>query len=716
MFNYEKFNLTFSFSAIFFFITLIILAAYAFYVYRYTIPTVSPARRFFLTALRTLSLLLLLFIFFEPILSLSKKLTIETSNLIFIDNSKSILINDGTQRKENVRKFIKEVGEENLIRNTSIYSFGGRINEVLNDSLSRINFSEGSSNFSKIFSTIKKEKQNISSIVIVSDGVINEGENPLYTAEKLGVPVYTVGVGDTTERNDVELKNVLFNEFIYNETPTAILAAISNKGFGGKEAGVSFYENETLIESKNLILSKDGSQNINFNYTPKSSGEKKLTITVANQKGEFTYANNKKVFYVNVLSNKIKILLLAGAPSPDLSFIKNALKEDKNFSVNSITQIAQNKFLESNKRDQLIDSADIFFLISFPSHQTSGELLNKIKNDISKMNKPLFFLLSEGTDLNKLNLIADELGFIITSPAENYNEVQPYINSNQIKNPIIQNNSQNILEAWNNLPPIFQINSNLSAKPESEIIARIKEKNIPLNKPLILTRKLGKKRSINVLAKDIWKWKLQNADKNLNLFDSFILNSAKWLNTSEDKNNVNIKTSKKSYSLGEQVEFSAEVYDDAFNPISDAEIKIEIKNSGNKNEINLNSVGGGLYEGMFQSNTPGDYNFIGKAIQDDKNLGADKGAFNIGEVDIEMSNPRMNYEFLNQLANFTGGKYFNADNHQQLFDIINEKNKKSIKEKIITSELRLWSNEWLMIAVIILFALEWFFRKRWGML
>ncbi len=716
MFNYEKFDLTFSLPAVFFFIAIILIGGYAYYVYRYTVPAVSSARRYLLVSLRTLALLFLLFIFFEPILTLAKKIVLEPKNLIFVDNSKSILIDDGTNRKENVQKFLENVEEKNLVKNSTFYSFGSSIEKINTDSLNKINFSEGNTNFSKIFSSVQQTNQNISSIIIVSDGDINDGENPLFTAEKLNIPVFTIGVGDTTKRNDIEIKNVLYNEYIYNETPTTILAAVLNSGFGGKNVNISLFENDNLVEQKYVNLSEDGIQNIEFGYTPKSSGEKKITIAVSNQDGEFTHANNKKVFYINVLSNKIKILVLAGSPSPDLSFIKNTLESDKNLSVKSITQISDNKFLERNNHDELLDSADIFFLISFPSRQTSNDLLTKVKNEISQNGKPFFFLFSEGTDFTKLNVLQKELGFTTGNPTQSFNEVQPNISGNELKNPILQNNSQNILEAWNNLPPVFQLNTKLNAKPESEIVSTIKQKNVPFNTPLILTRNIGKQRSISVLAKDIWKWKLQTSDKNLNLFDSFILNSTKWLNTNENKKNVNIKTSKKTYSLGEQVEFSAEVYDESLNPVSDAEIKVQIRNGNLTDEIILNSLGSGIYEGKYQSNKAGDFSYKGEAIQNGKKLGSDKGIFNIGDVDIEMTNPTMNYKFLNQLANFTNGKYFNADNYSQLFDILKERNSKSIKEKLNTSEIRLWSNEWLMIIAIILFALEWFFRKRWGML
>jgi hypothetical protein len=76
----------------------------------------------------------------------------------------------------------------------------------------------------------------------------------------------------------------------------------------------------------------------------------------------------------------------------------------------------------------------------------------------------------------------------------------------------------------------------------------------------------------------------------------------------------------------------------------------------------------------------------------------------------------MNYEFLSLLATQTKGQYFSPDKFSDLIAKLNEINRNSSKEKIITSEIRLWSDEWLLIIVILLFAIEWFLRKRSGML
>ena len=194
------------------------------------------------------------------------------------------------------------------------------------------------------------------------------------------------------------------------------------------------------------------------------------------------------------------------------------------------------------------------------------------------------------------------------------------------------------------------------------------------------------------------------------------MSSVKWLNTKEDHKQFKVKTTKKLYSLGEQIEFNSQVYDQSFNPVTEADIKVDIKSGSSNYEINLNSIGNGLYEGIFKASQPGDYTYTGDGYKNSIKLGSDDGKFNVGETDIEMVNPTMNSEYLSLLSNQTGGKFFYNSNYNELYSILKEITVRSSKNKIEISNINLWSNEWLLIVAIAAFALEWFFRKRWGML
>ena len=715
MFGYDEIGLSLVYPAAYLFLALILITAYTFYVYRYTIPQVNQSKKILLISLRVLALLLLCFILFEPILNLSRKLILEPANLVFIDNSRSMTIEDGTDRSAKVKEILSDFSSHVSDDNLTFYEFGNFIREVNADSLDKVNFSDGATNLQDVFNFVKSSDKNIASVTLITDGVLTSGSNPYYDAINLGIPLFTTGIGDTTQRKDVEIKKVLHNDFLYTKTLTSIIATIYNKGFSGESVIASLYEDNKFISQQNIILSSTGIQNISFDYNPESSGEKKMSISIKPLKNEFTDANNKKIFYVNVLSNKINVVLVASSPSADLTFINNSLKKDENLKVSSIVQVAQDKFLDKLNY-QILDSANVLFLIGFPSDQTPKNLLDRVITRIKNDKVPYFLTLSSGISLNKLSLFEDELSFTVNQLSNGYREVQPQILQEQSNNPILKQGDKNLIDLWNNLPPVLQPNSVFNPRIESKMLAQIKVNNKVINTPLILIKNFSGKRSVTVLAKDIWKWKLQLAPKGIDLFDSFIVNSLRWLRAGEEQKLVSIKTSKKNYSQGERIEFSAQVFNESLNPVSDAEIKIKIKSDKDEYETDLQNVGPGLYEGSIIINETGDLRFSGEAYSDGNLLGKDNGNFNIGEIDLEMINPVMNYSLLNLLANNSDGEFYTPDNYKPLMTRINQLNKLSSKEKILKSEISLWSDTWMLLIAIFLFSLEWFIRKRSGML
>jgi len=324
--------------------------------------------------------------------------------------------------------------------------------------------------------------------------------------------------------------------------------------------------------------------------------------------------------------------------------------------------------------------------------------------------------LSAGVNINKLSKLGNSLPFRFSQSSAGFREVQPFILPEQINNPIFQQADKNFLDNWNNLPPVSQPFLIFNPKIESKTLAQIKVNNAVVNSPLILSNNFSGKRSIAVLAKDIWKWKLQIAPKGLDLFDSFIVNSLRWLRAGEDQKLVKIKTSKKNFSQGERIEFSGEVFDESLAPISDAGIKIRISSAKNKYETDMQNIGPGLYEGSIIINETGDFSFTAEATSDSRVLGKDNGSFNIGEIDIELVNPVMNYPLLNLLAKESGGEFYFPDDYSPLLNKLKELKINSSKEKVVTSEITLWSDTWMLVIAILLFALEWFIRKRNGML
>lgn len=715
MFNLENLSLQFNINYFYLILFAIVLIAYVILNYKYTIPQISKSLKIILIISRSIALILLLALIFEPLLTLTRKFTIKPVNLIFVDNSRSISFKDQFNRKEIIKNFLNDAKKNNLLNQSKIFSFGSNIKEHNNSELNQLKYNDGSTNFTNIFNKIKNLNSDISTITILSDGVITDGDNPIYMIENSDIPIFTIGLGDSTQKKDIELTNVLHNEIIYANTETSILTTIRQKGFDNQKVSVSFYEENKLLDKQEINFGNDEIKTVSFKYLPKESGEKKLSVYVSVLNGEFSKENNRKIFFVNVLSDKIKIGLVSGYLSPDVSFIKNSLLSDTNLVINTFTIIGNNKFLEKNYSEKSLDSSDVLFLINFPSEETPNNFLQKINNVISNKNIPYFITVSNYVSMNKLKQLSNELPFSFSNSGSGTILVQPNFIDDEINNPILQNNAINIVNAWNNLPPVNAPNWNFISKPESRILLKSKVNNVPLNTPLLLSKILGRKRAIAVCASDIWRWKLQNVNKDSDLFDRFILNSVKWLNANEERKQFDVQTTKKLYSLNEQIQFQGELYDESFNPINNAEVNVKIKNENYESEITLNSIGNGLYEGILQDLKTGDYTFNAIAKLNGTSLKSN-GRFSVGDIDLELINPQQNANFLKLLSNTTNGKYYFNNDYKDVFERINQTNKRFNKEKIEVSEINLWSNEILLIILILLFALEWFLRKREGML
>jgi hypothetical protein len=707
---FSTFSISTSSSSLFL-LLIILFAAFSFYVYKYTIPIVSRGLKIILVSIRSVIFFLILFLILDPVISILHKKTIDPKTYVFIDNSNSIAAKDSIKRLSETTNFLKNISSENLIR-YNLYTFGEKIDSLNTKQFEKVNFKEPQTNFAKIIDYAKINQSSMNSIVILSDGIITDGIDPTYQAEKLQIPIFTVGIGDTTQKRDVLIYNVLFNQTIYAGKQSTVEVDIKNFGFGNNSTRVTLFEENKVLESKDVLLNESGFNKILFNYEPSSGGEKKLKAIVSPLNGEYSTDNNAHIFYVNVLDTKLKICLVSGTPSADVSAIVKALSSDKNIQVKKIIQTAPGKFLNDQK-PILIDSADVIFLVDFPTSNSSQDLLEKVSTAINQ-NKPFFFLLSTSVDLYRLNNIKEILPFSFSRLGSNLLQVQPELISGSFSSYFSSSNNKK--EIWNNLPPTSQFAIELANKPGSNILVKSKVRNVLISNPLVVTKSLGKQRAFTILCSDIWKWQLQTAEKNPEFFDNFINDIVKWLSVSSQQKQFSVHTEKKMFSSGEQVEIKAELYDQTFVPIDTAKIELQLTQGEKKIDLTLSPLGNGIYTTEFTPITIGDYSFEGTAHINNNIIKSTLGRLTVGEIQIEKIDTRMRADFLKLLARSSVGEYYSLENSSLLIKKLRDINQKSIKQLDIKNEFQLFSQWWILAMIIILFSFEWFIRKRSGMI
>ena len=719
-------KLSFNINTILVILIFLLLAAFSIYIYRVTIPKVSDSKKWILISLRSIAFIAIVSMLFEPLLTIINKTEEPPILCVLIDNSSSLTLTDKLGERE---KSLKEILKSNVFNDINglgkiqFSSFSDKLRMFNNFTPDSIDLKGNVTDISKALKSIKNnyKEENLQGVFIITDGEYNTGQNPVYQAENLNIPVYTLGIGDSSEQKDLSVTKIITNNLVYKGTKVPVQVGIKSSGFKNETIDIGLYEERNLIDSKKLTL-KEGTLEypLELSFEPKEEGVKKYSISISKLADEITEKNNTRNFFVKVLKNRIKVLLISGSPSADASFIKNSILADKNLELKTFIQKPNGDFYEGVFAKSLLDSIECIVMAGFPVSNTKNNVIDELKNQMMQRNIPFFFIPDISVDYNKLRILEPLLPFI-TSQQAGTNEIMVSINilPNQIKNPILKiTNSENDLAAWNKLPPIFRTETVYHIKPESEVLANYQINNISFSNPLLVTRKLYKQKSIALLGYGFWRWKLlgEGLESNNNLFNTFMENSLKWLTTREEDKFLQVSTDKEFYNYGDNVEFQAQLYNESYEPVDNGKIKITITGKDKTSEIDLNSIGMGRYDGYNEGLNEGDYKYHAKAELNGRILSEVNGRFSIGEANMEFQNTRMNAQLLKLIADKTNGIFYTPKDYNKIIDDIKHSKNFVSREVIHKSEIRLWNLYYLLGFIILLLAFEWFIRKRSGML
>jgi hypothetical protein len=412
------------------------------------------------------------------------------------------------------------------------------------------------------------------------------------------------------------------------------------------------------------------------------------------------------------------VALIAGSPSQDEAFIRRAMGSDKNIEIIPFIEQNDGRFYENTLNAEALKAVDCVVLVGFPTGHSNPRSLQTIL-DAADIQKPFLILLSRTIDFDRLHTLDPLLPFSIENAAPGELQVFAAIPEAQQNNPILKiSNTINTVELWSKLPPVFRQQGNFRSKVESEVLATIRLQSMPLTDPFIVTRNVNKKKSLAVLGYGLWRWSmLSDAGNGTDqMLEHFIGNAIRWLTTQEDSRRIRVQSSKHIYTTQEAVEFTAQVYNDNFEPQDDTQVEVRVQNGSETSLIVLNALGSGQYQGAFESLREGEYKFTATVTANGAAIGADQGTFSVGGLNAEFLETRLNKPLLQQIAAQTGGQYYDADNFGSLAHDVTTMPNFNPRDVSKSAEIEIWNSRWMLALVIFIFSLEWFIRKRNGML
>lgn len=725
-------HLSSSFHLFFLLVSFAAAIALAWFSYRVTIPPVSRTKRFVLIALRSAGLFFLFFLIGEPLLSIVHRTTERPAIAVFIDNSQSMSIKERTGSRAAALRSVLSSGMWNELQrkgDVSFFVFDAKTKSIGSLSADSVLLNGTETDISQALRSTKKyfADGNLQAAVLLTDGNSTIGSDPLYDAEDMNVPLFTIGVGDTSEQKDILIRRVLTNELTYVGNRLPVNVTVHSVGFNGEHVQVVLKEGGKELDRQMLTLQAGLHEYaLTLSCVPDREGMQKYTVELSSLPDELTPQNNRRSVFVKVLKSKMQIALVAAAPSEDVAFIRRALESDKNIELKIFIEHEQNQSSVHAWDQKSLTGAECMVVVGFPVAESLPENVSTVFSVLSG-NTPFLWIASRTADFAKLKSLEHVLPFTWQQTGTNEEQVFVSVNESQRMHPILKDEtSSDTRTIWNALPPVFYVQNHYQAKPEAVILATTRLQSTALNDPLMVVQNLQQKKSEAILAYGLWRWQLLSdaGSPQARMLEQMFVHSVRWLTTREDDRRIRVLPSKDIFTSQEPVEFTAQVYDENYQPVDDAQIEVQARlNDGGQATQNkeistlvLNALGSGQYRAAFDQLPEGDYRFTARVQFGGKEIGTSAGVFSVGEANAEFFETRMNQPLLQQIAARTGGTYYIPSTISSLpHDITSRPNFQS-HERTHAAEIELWNSRWMLMLVIFLFSLEWFLRKQSGML
>lgn len=267
--------------------------------------------RWLLAAFRFVTLSFLAFLLLSPLLrTISNKIE-KPIILIAQDHSKSVGYkenkNDSLQYVQQMNALTNELSKNFDVRP---YSFGSSLATGLN-----FHFNDVATNISGALDELQNDysNQNVGALILASDGLYNEGSNPQFTEWNSRIPIFTIGLGDTTAQHDAYLEAVKYNRTVYLNDYFSLAADWRMMGFPHQHTTITLTQigngNEKKIDAKDIVSgSDDASGEVSFLLKATDPGVIHYKVSLDPVSGEENTSNNTRDIFIEVEEKRKRFL------------------------------------------------------------------------------------------------------------------------------------------------------------------------------------------------------------------------------------------------------------------------------------------------------------------------------------------------------------------------------------------------------------------------
>lgn len=586
----------------------------------------------------------------------------------------------------------------------------------------------------------------IAGVVLLTDGGINRGDGIdaiARYAQDRRIPLHVIGVGDASPPRNVRVADAVAPDNVFAEDPFAVVAQLASQGMAGETVTVELIERRStsegagsVVASQSVSLGADGAiEPVSFNHRQAAVGRFAYRVQVPVDGGESVVDDNAKQVTVNVIENKLRVLLVAGAPNWDYRYLSRLLQRDRTFELSCWLQSADVDAVRDGNvvidhlpatAEELFAYDAIILLDPDPIEFTAewSELVSDLVTRhgggllyaAARLNASAFMRDPATEPIRRLLPVTfDPDADLILNQIGHYQETgYPLIvPPTAIGHPALKLPEGDAGYDWSSVGVVYWHFPVLREKPVATVLMRHGDprmQNAYGSHVLLATQYAGAGRTAFLGFDGTWRWRSQSEA----IFNKFWVQSIRYLVEGKleggNKRGM-VLTDKDTYQLGDVIQVSARLFDQEFKPLQLAEVEGTYALEGEERKLVLtrNDDKPGWFEGSFVAPRTGGCQLAVPLPGDALNPEVARREIQIERPNLEILRPQLQRDELKTLAESSpGGRYYDVGDAQQAAEAIPDCHESTT---IRSRPVPLWDNGWTLALAVCLLGAEWSLRK-----
>jgi hypothetical protein len=691
----------------------VLLALVSLWAYRFAVPPLPGGARRVLPLLRALALLLLLWLLAQPVFE--RAAAGRARIAVLVDRSRSMDLPaspGGPSRAQVAAQAVEEIRRAWRGRAAvDVIPFAGAPGTGADSTVRR-----GATALGDALESLARspEGQRANGVVVVSDGAVNAGTDPVQAARALGLPVHAALVGEEGGR-DRAVAGIDASATARVGQATTVRARILTTEPRGTSFGARLMDGGRELARATVTAPGGGAEaTAEFRVIPAKPGLALWSAVVDSAAGEVSVVNNAREVAMDVSPGRLGVLIVSAGLNWDLAFLRRALAGDSSLHVTTWVRGRDGwGGLDSGARDAAPSAASlrgqaVVVLDALAPGEVSAGFDDAVAGFV-RGGGGLLALGGPAPGLARLRAgrLGGEFGFgNDPRPATRPAMPEPAPEARDLL--AWDDDAARGERAWRAAAPLTDVLP-LAPGPGDRVVLKSQGGGAPL----FVARRIGRGQALLVNGSAIWRWSLSSHDdlggeRGKRLWRRL----ARWLAEPVQGEPLRVRPERWLATADEPVRLFANLQDAQFRPLAGASVEGEARpDSGRAIPLRFEAGAAGSYVATLPAPRPGRYRVSARATRDGRELGRAGSEFAVDRWSLEEARTRPDSATLAGIAGASGGSLTRAATAGVWARALPTRSLARVR----TESLRLWESPWLFAVVVGALCVEWAWRRRRGL-